>query len=115
MPFMKAKRHRAHSVVSGVRVKASERKKTDPALRDYKRSTSSLESLIGHRDASCVSRGAPHSLRNAGLAEFKSVTRAHRRFRTEWNVDPPTSKSIHQRERTLKKMESWVSQTGKYP
>ncbi|GFX81973.1 hypothetical protein TNCV_2571721 [Trichonephila clavipes] len=49
MPFLKAKRHRAHSVVSGVRVKASKpKKKNDPALRDYKRSTSSLESLIGH-------------------------------------------------------------------
>ncbi|GFU76356.1 hypothetical protein TNCV_696371 [Trichonephila clavipes] len=48
MPFLKAKRHRAHAVVSGVRVKASKPKKNDPALRDYKRSTSSLESLIGH-------------------------------------------------------------------
>ncbi|GFX81980.1 hypothetical protein TNCV_2571791 [Trichonephila clavipes] len=51
MPFLKAKRHRAHSVVSGVRVKASKpkkKKKNNPALRDYKRSTSSLESLIGH-------------------------------------------------------------------
>ncbi|GFU50379.1 hypothetical protein TNCV_762271 [Trichonephila clavipes] len=49
MPFLKAKRHRAHSVVSGVRVKGKQaKKKNDPALRDYKRSTSSLESLIGH-------------------------------------------------------------------
>ncbi|GFT67254.1 hypothetical protein TNCV_2359411 [Trichonephila clavipes] len=30
MPFMKAKRRRAHSVVSGVRVKASEEKKAIP-------------------------------------------------------------------------------------
>ncbi|GFV83440.1 hypothetical protein TNCV_3055871 [Trichonephila clavipes] len=49
MPFLKAKRHRAHSVVSGVRVKGKQaKKKNDPTLRDYKRSTSSLESLIGH-------------------------------------------------------------------
>ncbi|GFY28914.1 hypothetical protein TNCV_4720451 [Trichonephila clavipes] len=48
MPFLKAKRHRAHSVVSGVRVKGKQAKKNDPTLRDYKRSTSSLESLIGH-------------------------------------------------------------------
>ncbi|GFU64343.1 hypothetical protein TNCV_1634771 [Trichonephila clavipes] len=32
MPFLKAKRHRAHSVVSGVRVKASKPKKTIPRL-----------------------------------------------------------------------------------
>ncbi|GFW72355.1 hypothetical protein TNCV_703921 [Trichonephila clavipes] len=48
MPFLKAKRHRAHSVVSRVRLKVSKQKKNDPALRDYKRSTSLLESLIGH-------------------------------------------------------------------
>ncbi|GFT90529.1 hypothetical protein TNCV_1663761 [Trichonephila clavipes] len=41
IPFLKAKRHRAHSVTSGVRVKASKPKKNDPALRDYKRSTPS--------------------------------------------------------------------------
>ncbi|GFT15297.1 hypothetical protein TNCV_277981 [Trichonephila clavipes] len=32
MPFLKAKRHRAHSVVFGVRVKASKPKKTIPRL-----------------------------------------------------------------------------------
>ncbi|GFV25115.1 uncharacterized protein TNCV_591811 [Trichonephila clavipes] len=29
------------------------------------------------------------------LTKFKSVTRVLRRIRTEWNVDPPTSKSVH--------------------
>ncbi|PRD31362.1 UNVERIFIED_CONTAM: hypothetical protein NCL1_23717 [Trichonephila clavipes] len=36
------------------------------------------------------------------------------RVRTEWNVDPPTSKPIHQWERTLKETGTLVSQTGKY-
>ncbi|PRD18371.1 UNVERIFIED_CONTAM: hypothetical protein NCL1_60814 [Trichonephila clavipes] len=49
------------------------------------------------------------------LTEFKSVTRVQRRVRTEWNVDPPTSKSIHQWDRTLKEKGTLVSQTGKYP
>ncbi|GFX16888.1 uncharacterized protein TNCV_2518661 [Trichonephila clavipes] len=35
------------------------------------------------------------------LAEFKSVTRVQRRVRTKWNVDSPTTKSIHRWERTL--------------
>ncbi|GFU75006.1 hypothetical protein TNCV_3752571 [Trichonephila clavipes] len=30
------------------------------------------------------------------VTEFKSVTLVQRRVRTEWNVDPPTSKSVHQ-------------------
>ncbi|GFU09886.1 hypothetical protein TNCV_784361 [Trichonephila clavipes] len=29
------------------------------------------------------------------LMEFKSVTLVQRRVRTEWNVDPPKSKSTH--------------------
>ncbi|GFV37331.1 uncharacterized protein TNCV_1376441 [Trichonephila clavipes] len=48
------------------------------------------------------------------VTEFKSVTRVQRRVRTEWNVDPPTSKSIHQWDRTLKETGTLVSQTGKY-
>ncbi|GFU69931.1 hypothetical protein TNCV_3348561 [Trichonephila clavipes] len=36
------------------------------------------------------------------LTEFKSVTRAQRRVRTEWNADPPTSKSIHQWDKNFK-------------
>ncbi|GFW71744.1 hypothetical protein TNCV_219581 [Trichonephila clavipes] len=36
------------------------------------------------------------------LTKFKSVTRIQRRVGTKWNVDPPTSKYIHQWERTLK-------------
>ncbi|GFU11945.1 uncharacterized protein TNCV_1484101 [Trichonephila clavipes] len=46
------------------------------------------------------------------LTEFKSVTRVQPRVRTEWNVDPPTSNSIHQWERTLKETETLVSQTS---
>ncbi|GFW89301.1 transposable element Tc1 transposase [Trichonephila clavipes] len=42
--------------------------------------------------------------------EFKSVTRLHRRDRTECNVDPPTSKSIHQWRRTIKETQTLVSQ-----
>ncbi|GFT37153.1 hypothetical protein TNCV_1126291 [Trichonephila clavipes] len=34
--------------------------------------------------------------------KFKSVTRVQRRVLTEWNVDPPTSKSIHQWEKNFK-------------
>ncbi|GFT82066.1 DUF4817 domain-containing protein [Trichonephila clavipes] len=49
------------------------------------------------------------------LIEFELVTRVQRCVRTEWNVDPPTSKSIHQWERTLKVTGTLVSQTGKYP
>ncbi|GFV69923.1 hypothetical protein TNCV_1982901 [Trichonephila clavipes] len=44
------------------------------------------------------------------LKEFKSVSRC---VRTERNVNPPTSKSIHQWERTSKEMGTLVSQTGK--
>ncbi|GFV31282.1 uncharacterized protein TNCV_1640341 [Trichonephila clavipes] len=33
------------------------------------------------------------------LTEFKSVPRVQRRVRTDGNVDPPTTKSIHQWER----------------
>ncbi|GFT42388.1 hypothetical protein TNCV_1786721 [Trichonephila clavipes] len=36
------------------------------------------------------------------VTESKSVTRVHRCVRTEWNIDPPTSKSIPQRDKTLK-------------
>ncbi|GFT99575.1 hypothetical protein TNCV_114601 [Trichonephila clavipes] len=43
------------------------------------------------------------------------VTHGQRRVRTEWNVEPPTSKSIHQWARSLKQMGTLVSQTGKYP
>ncbi|GFW32354.1 uncharacterized protein TNCV_675131 [Trichonephila clavipes] len=49
------------------------------------------------------------------LTEFKSITLVQRRVRTEWNVDPPTSKFIHHWERTLKETGTLVSQTGKYP
>ncbi|GFT73571.1 uncharacterized protein TNCV_4021711 [Trichonephila clavipes] len=46
------------------------------------------------------------------ITKFESVTRAQRGVRTEWNVDPPTSKSIHQWERTLKETGTLVSQIG---
>ncbi|GFS59229.1 uncharacterized protein LOC103524116 [Trichonephila clavipes] len=49
------------------------------------------------------------------VMEFKSVTRAQRRVRTEWNVNHPSSKYIHQWDRTLKEMGTLVSQTSKYP
>ncbi|GFW82872.1 hypothetical protein TNCV_3494421 [Trichonephila clavipes] len=35
--------------------------------------------------------------------------------RMEWNVNPPTLKSNHQSEKTLKETGTWVSQIGKYP
>ncbi|PRD22811.1 UNVERIFIED_CONTAM: hypothetical protein NCL1_48116 [Trichonephila clavipes] len=37
------------------------------------------------------------------------------KIRTEWNVNPPTSRSINRLERILKETETLVSQTGKYP
>ncbi|PSN31538.1 hypothetical protein C0J52_28476, partial [Blattella germanica] len=45
------------------------------------------------------------------LAELKSVTRVRRRFRLEFNVDPPTSKSILQWDRTLKATGTLIPQT----
>ncbi|GFU14547.1 hypothetical protein TNCV_3251671 [Trichonephila clavipes] len=44
------------------------------------------------------------------VTEFKSDMRAQRRVRTEWNVNPPTSKSIHQWDRILKETGTLVSQ-----
>ncbi|GFX77946.1 uncharacterized protein TNCV_909631 [Trichonephila clavipes] len=46
------------------------------------------------------------------LTAFKSVTLGKRLLQTEWNVDPPKSKSIHQWKRTLNETETLVSQTG---
>ncbi|GFV81438.1 uncharacterized protein TNCV_51621 [Trichonephila clavipes] len=48
------------------------------------------------------------------LTEFKSVPCVQRRVRTQWNVDPSTSKSIPQWERTLQEKGTLVSQTSKY-
>ncbi|GFX02579.1 uncharacterized protein TNCV_728331 [Trichonephila clavipes] len=48
------------------------------------------------------------------LTGFKSVTRVQRRARSEWNVDPPTSKCMYRWERTLKETRTLVSQTGEY-
>ncbi|PRD31944.1 UNVERIFIED_CONTAM: hypothetical protein NCL1_21959 [Trichonephila clavipes] len=45
----------------------------------------------------------------------RTITCVQRRVRIEWDFDPPTSKSIHQWERTLKETGTLVSQTGKYP
>ncbi|GFX88697.1 uncharacterized protein TNCV_4636181 [Trichonephila clavipes] len=45
--------------------------------------------------------------------EFKSVTCVQRRDSAEWNVDPPTSKSIHLWDRNLKETGTLISQTGK--
>ncbi|GFW12108.1 hypothetical protein TNCV_4531731 [Trichonephila clavipes] len=47
------------------------------------------------------------------LTELKQVTRVPRSVRTEWSVDPPTSKSILQWKRTLKEMLTLVSQVDK--
>ncbi|GFX10716.1 uncharacterized protein TNCV_147581 [Trichonephila clavipes] len=48
------------------------------------------------------------------IMEIKSVTCIRRHVRREWNVDHPTSKSIHQWGRTLKETGTLVSQPSKY-
>jgi hypothetical protein len=48
------------------------------------------------------------------LAELKSVTRVQRRATKEWNVDPPTRKSIYDWDKTLREMGSLVSHAGKH-
>ena len=47
------------------------------------------------------------------LAELKSVTRVQRRARREWNVDPPTCKSIYEWDKTLRETGSLFSHAGK--
>ncbi|GFW09318.1 hypothetical protein TNCV_4276461 [Trichonephila clavipes] len=47
------------------------------------------------------------------FTEFQSVTHVQRRVRTEWNVDPRISKSIHQWDRTLEETGTLKSQTSK--
>jgi len=49
------------------------------------------------------------------LAELKSGTRVERRARREWNVDPPTRKSIYEWDKTLRETGSLISQAGKHP
>ena len=49
------------------------------------------------------------------LADLKSVTSVKRRARREWNVDPPTRKSIYEWDKTLREMGSLISQAGKHP
>ena len=49
------------------------------------------------------------------LAELKSVTRVQRRARREWNVDPPTCRSIYEWDKTLRETGSLISQAGKHP
>jgi hypothetical protein len=49
------------------------------------------------------------------LAELKSVTRVQRRARREWNVDPPTRKSIYEWDKTLQETGSLISHAGKHP
>ncbi|KAJ4428885.1 hypothetical protein ANN_25878 [Periplaneta americana] len=48
------------------------------------------------------------------FAELNSVTRVQRRIRREWNVDPPTRKSIYEWDRTLRDNGSLISKTGKH-
>ena len=49
------------------------------------------------------------------LAELKSVTRIQQRARREWNVDPPTHKSIYELDKTLRETGSLISHPGKHP
>jgi len=49
------------------------------------------------------------------LAELKSVTHVQRRARREWNVDPPTRKSIYEWDKTLRETGSLISHAGKHP
>jgi len=49
------------------------------------------------------------------LAQLKSVTHVQRRARREWNVDPPTCKSIYEWDKTLRETGSLISHTGKHP
>lgn len=49
------------------------------------------------------------------FAELKSVTSVQRRIRREWNVDPPSRKSIYEWDRTLRDRGSLISKTGKHP
>ncbi|GFX42752.1 hypothetical protein TNCV_2197091 [Trichonephila clavipes] len=47
--------------------------------------------------------------------EQVSELNGERRVRTEWNADPPTSKSDFQWDKTLKETGTLVSQTGSLP
>ncbi|PSN36482.1 hypothetical protein C0J52_25268 [Blattella germanica] len=49
------------------------------------------------------------------FAELKSVTSVQGRIRREWNVDPPSPKSIYEWDRTLRDRGSLISKTGKHP
>ncbi|PSN41637.1 hypothetical protein C0J52_24806 [Blattella germanica] len=49
------------------------------------------------------------------FAKLKSVTSVQRRIRREWNVDPPSRKSIYEWDRTLRDRGSLISKTGKHP
>ena len=49
------------------------------------------------------------------LAELKSVTCVQRHARSEWNVDPPTRKSIYEWDKTLQDMGSLILHAGKRP
>ncbi|GFX79029.1 hypothetical protein TNCV_3913161 [Trichonephila clavipes] len=64
------------------------------------------------KDLDATVKGVVHSW----LTEFKSVKRIQRRVQTEWNVDPPTTKSTHQWEKNFKGDGSFgISKSGKYP
>ncbi|KAJ4446731.1 hypothetical protein ANN_13428 [Periplaneta americana] len=47
--------------------------------------------------------------------ELNSATRVQRRIQWEWNVDPPTRKSIYEWNRTLRDNGRLISKTGKHP
>ncbi|GFX06906.1 hypothetical protein TNCV_1202211 [Trichonephila clavipes] len=70
------------------------------------------------KDVDHTVKGAMRTLVKGSLAVstlVRSVTRVQRCVRTEWNVDLPTSKSIHQWDRTLKETRTLVFQISKYP
>jgi hypothetical protein len=48
------------------------------------------------------------------IRQKSGVTRVHRHARKEWNVDPPTRKSIYQWDKTLRETGSLVSHAGKH-
>lgn len=48
------------------------------------------------------------------LAEYKSVIRVQRRARNEYNINPPTSKSILLWDRTLQANGTLIPKTGKH-
>ncbi|PSN36055.1 hypothetical protein C0J52_23073 [Blattella germanica] len=53
--------------------------------------------------------------RNPIYKSLMKVQSLIRRIRREWNVDPPSRKSIYEWDRTLRDRGSLISKTGKHP